>query len=157
MNLSKLAFQIDSDDGSRQKAIYFMIFHGLAQSSINCKNGHECKLDYNKVSFRCRTKFYNLEGRRITCDFKQSVFKHTIFENSKMPANILIKVIYCWAYRLSQSQTIHECSLGSNHTCVDWFMMLRELCHVDMSKVKIGGPGRIVEIDESKYGKRKYN
>jgi hypothetical protein len=43
MNLTKLAFQIDSVDGSQQKAMDFMIFHGLAQSSINCKNGHECK------------------------------------------------------------------------------------------------------------------
>ena len=45
------------------------------------------------------------------------------------------------------------------HTAVDWYNFIRDVCaqyFVD-NPCKIGGPGIDVEIDESKFGKRKYN
>ena len=44
-------------------------------------------------------------------------------------------------------------------TAVDWYSFLRDICiqyFIDHPAV-IGGPGKEVEIDESKFGKRKYN
>ncbi|KCZ74571.1 hypothetical protein H311_04462, partial [Anncaliia algerae PRA109] len=40
-----------------------------------------------------------------------------------------------------------------------WCSHLRELLpdSLEYSEIKIGGPGIIVEIDETKLGKRKYN
>ncbi|XP_068240034.1 uncharacterized protein [Palaemon carinicauda] len=48
--------------------------------------------------------------------------------------------------------------LGS-HTLVDWYNFCREVCEqvLILDNKKIGGPGHIVEVDESKFGKRKYN
>ena len=42
---------------------------------------------------------------------------------------------------------------------VNWYMFCREVCVQVLEKesVQIGGPGEIVEIYESKFGKRKYN
>ena len=48
----------------------------------------------------------------------------------------------------------------NKNTVVDWFNFCRELCAVymdDNASEKIGGVGKVVEIDESKFGKRKYN
>lgn len=48
----------------------------------------------------------------------------------------------------------------SPSTYVDWCNFIREVCvHYCLcnSPKKIGGPGSIVEIDEAKIGKRKYN
>jgi hypothetical protein len=47
----------------------------------------------------------------------------------------------------------------SGNTAVDWFNFCRELCQeyiVQKSKKQIGGEGKIVEIDESKFAKVKY-
>ena len=49
----------------------------------------------------------------------------------------------------------HE--LGISHmTIVDWYNFSREVCISILEKIseQIGGPGKIVEIDESKFGKR---
>ena len=47
----------------------------------------------------------------------------------------------------------------SSNTSVDWYNFYREVCDdVTMrTSNKIGGPGKRVQIDESKFGKRKYH
>ena len=46
-----------------------------------------------------------------------------------------------------------------SHTAVGWDMFCREVCEVALfeRREKIGGPGNLVQIDESKIGKRKYH
>lgn len=50
---------------------------------------------------------------------------------------------------------------SGHHTeaVTDWTGFIRQLCadNVDFEDVKIGGPGVIVEVDETKLGKRKYH
>jgi hypothetical protein len=51
---------------------------------------------------------------------------------------------------------MRECDIGSEHTVVGWNNFLRDVCaqyFIDHPMV-IGGPGHIVEIDESKFGHR---
>ena len=47
----------------------------------------------------------------------------------------------------------------SPHTVVDWSSFCREVClfWLEKERVILGGPGVVVEIDEAKLGKRKYN
>ena len=59
--------------------------------------------------------------------------------------------------RREQKDMVHEVGLSS-HTTVDWASFCRQVC-IDavITKVQpIGGPGKIVEIDESMFGKKKY-
>ena len=61
-------------------------------------------------------------------------------------------------YRSSEDVVIHELGI-SNKTIVDWYNFCREVCEtiLESDSKQIGGVGHIVEIDESKFGKRKYH
>ena len=70
----------------------------------------------------------------------------------------ILKFTYWWCQDLEQSQITRELRLARG-TGVDWDSFCREVCEVTMfdNSEKIGGEGKIVQIDESKFGKRKYH
>ncbi|KAI5736131.1 hypothetical protein M8J76_000299 [Diaphorina citri] len=49
----------------------------------------------------------------------------------------------------------------SSHSVTDWASFCREVLlkwqSINVDNGKIGGPGKVVEIDEAKFGRRKYN
>ena len=53
----------------------------------------------------------------------------------------------------------HELQIKSDHTIVDWNQFCRDVAvaYFHNNPVQLGGPGRIVEIDESLFARRKYN
>ena len=68
------------------------------------------------------------------------------------------KFTYWWCQDLTQWQIKQQLELGS-HAAVDWDIFGREVCEVALfdGREKIEGPGTLVQIDESKIGKRKYH
>jgi len=70
----------------------------------------------------------------------------------------ITKIIYFWAHRYPQEIVIYETRIGT-HAVVHFYNFLREVCSVILQEQSeaIGGPGKFVEIDESKFGKRKYH
>ena len=60
-----------------------------------------------------------------------------------------------WSVQDKVSKAVKE----SKHVVVDWYSFCRDVCgqYFLDHPVTIGGSGRIVEIDELKFGRRKYN
>eukprot|EP00112_Aurelia_sp_Birch-Aquarium-sp1_P014725 Seg3191.4 transcript_id=Seg3191.4/GoldUCD/mRNA.D3Y31 product="putative transposase-like protein" pseudo=true protein_id=Seg3191.4/GoldUCD/D3Y31 len=93
------------------------------------------------------------------CGKKMSIRTDSWFSKSHLSLEKIIKLTYYWVYKYPEELVRHELSIASNHTTVDWYNFAREVCFEILEKVSqpIGGPGKTVEIDESKFGKRKYH
>jgi transposase-like protein len=65
---------------------------------------------------------------------------------------MLNKCIFCF-------QVIKNEIVASQRILVDWAMFCREVCwdYMMLHQEQLGGIGKTVEIDESKFGKRKYH
>jgi len=93
------------------------------------------------------------------CRKESSIRKKTFFENSNLPLKVILRFIYYWAYEeCSQKKIKRELGL-QNETITDWKIFLREVCILKLiaNPVILGGVGRVVQIDESLFIKRKYN
>ena len=107
------------------------------------------------------------DGRRWYCRERKGKNKHehklsirtgTFFEKSNLRIEEILQFIYLWCHGSPQTLIHHE--IGTcGKTDVDWASFCREVCEYAVMKKseKIGGQDIVVEIDESKFAKRKYN
>jgi len=109
-----------------------------------------------------RTK-YKSKPNMLKCTWKgcgkfQHVWKGTIFERTHLKKWKILRLIELWMQKASRN--IIAYILGINKKAI-WRVMKavsNQLVPSYYENVeKIGGKGEIVEIDESKFGKRKYN
>jgi hypothetical protein len=122
------------------KSCGFGVF-GLRKDSSYSSDGHV---------WRCSNK---------KCNKKVSIRKSSWFENHNLTLEKIVCITYFWVYKCTQDFVIHELEI-SQKTITDWYNFGREVCEIYLEKYGsniIGGPGKIVEIDESKFGKRKYH
>lgn len=110
-------------------------------------------------SWRCR-KVHKVTKKNMVYtvkDVKVSVRKNSWLEYSKLTLEEIIEFIYLWSYGYKSKAIMHELSF-TNKTVSEWSWFCRESCMSFMLQNcdKIGGDGIEVEIDESKFGRRKY-
>lgn len=100
-----------------------------------------------------------MKKKKVKCSFSESVYKNTFFEKVHLDLETLLVFVNaflrpCFSYAFVKEE------LGINGcTVCDWASFCREVL-VDWSlrrEGKIGGENKIVEIDESKFGKRKFS
>ena len=91
-------------------------------------------------------------------DVKLSIRHHSWIVDAKLSLEIILELIYLWSQGFSQGEILHELKL-SNKTVTEWTNFFREsyISAVIDNSTPIGGDGIEVEIDESKFGKRKYH
>lgn len=101
----------------------------------------------DKFTWRCKK-----------CKSRKSIRVGTWFERSHLSLSKVSQVTFFWCDRQRHEIVRREVDV-SEHTIVDWFNFCRDVCVeiVLNQSDRIGGPGKTVEIDESKFGKRKYH
>jgi transposase-like protein/predicted nucleic acid-binding Zn ribbon protein len=115
------------------------------------KCGSEMRLNKQNryLFFRCSWR---------VCNSKKSVWKDTVFNASKLPFLSIFKIIWLFSMRIELGRIIEMTGL-SKTTISRYISRISRLFLIQrvVQITKIGGPGIIVEIDESKFGKRKYH
>lgn len=111
------------------------------------------------IMWRCRKKHTVIDGDKkfVLKDVKLSVRYNTWIYDAKLGIGIILEIIYLWSKGFSSMEIQHELKLSSK-TVIEWTCYFREAVTTNIMETseRIGGNGIEVEIDESKFGKRKY-
>lgn len=142
--------------------LVFMERHGVVCTKRKCPKCSAVLTLTEKDNiqvFRCRRVIRTKKGKQI-CNVQLSLFEGTFFSNVKIPMSAVCEVVFHYLTR-PPPRMIHimrETNLSSR-TIIDYFSFIREVFvyWATINSQKIGGPGKVVEIDEAKIGKRKNN
>jgi len=135
------------------------------RSCTRCRRKLKLSLDHREekstpVIFRCTNSKCAMHS------YYFSLRDGTLFESSKLSIEKVVILANLFVSKITSFQQIQDqCQLSgetklSSETISDWLSYFREIClEVVAQKTSklIGGPGLTVEVDESKFGKRKYN
>ena len=141
---------------SLETTIEWLKARKLLKSIHTCE---DCKIpcSWTKDSAKNDKYFW----RRSQCKKKYSIRRGSFFEGSHLSLQVLLTIVYLFSLKIP----LYICEkllsgLVSHRVLIDWFNFCRDVMAMNIRRnpIKLGGPGKIVEIDESKFGKkRKYN
>jgi len=95
-----------------------------------------------------------------SCQQKVNMRVANWFVNSRISFLLALRFMFCWTEKMTSVKFCEKHLQLSNNTVNDWNNYLREVCVITLRErenKKIGGKGKIVEIDESLFTKRKNN
>ncbi|GFT39633.1 DDE_Tnp_IS1595 domain-containing protein [Trichonephila clavipes] len=134
----------------------FLRESGLIKRNLECQKCKQLmKLRSKRVSHRivwvCRNKIENKE-----CGNQRSVRHGSWFRYSKLTLGEVLMLTF---HIVNRTDMLLNNLDFSSHTMANWRQFVHEviLDYVEENSQQIGGKDCIVEIDESKFGKRKYN
>ena len=112
-------------------------------------------LDGKLYQSQCKINQWRCNSNK--CQKQISVYKNSFFGKSKIKSNDLLRICYKWICGEKYSQIIKQ-TKHSPKSISATTRFCRELIsnNIDEEENLIGGPGIIVEVDEFKFGKVKY-
>lgn len=133
-----------------KKCRRYLFENGVSYNTLPCPGcGQNMRPNINRWKFRCPSK---------TCHRETTMNKYTFFEASRLSANRVLYLAHIWLNG-GTVKTAQGLTRSSQKTVVAFFKHFRTLVSSSLKEDAqvIGGPGVIVEVDETKLGKRKYN
>lgn len=150
----KVNFAFLSTLQDSSNAIKYCMRVGLISEKYKCP---KCANWMKLVNRSGRSDEHQWRCKKVDHDVRRSIRKGTWFEESNLSIYNILMLTYMWCLKLPTESMINDLGLASD-TVVNWCNFCREICvnSCVINNEKLGGEGKIVEIDESKFGKRKY-
>lgn len=108
---------------------------------------------------RCRAMIRRRKQRPAPCGWSRSIRDGSWLNQVRIPLQKLwfFILFFLWTPH-PRTQVLRSLNLSAS-SVTDWSNFAREVCsyYFVINPIMIGGEGHIVEIDEAKVGKRKYN
>ena len=160
MSLTEIGASFKGEN-KREATIAWCRQYGLLATSMNCPN---CGADCNQQTRNAAIDKKIWRCGNNGCRKLVSLRKGSFFEASKLELWKIIGLSYEWASSvgsargMSQANLMRELSVAS-HTVVDWRQFMRDVAvtYFMNHPEQLGGPGVVVEIDESLFCRRKNN
>lgn len=155
-------FQFYNNLGDWQWLLQFFVSHGVLSCHTVCRRcGQRVPLTTvgDRLMYRCRAYREIAHRRRQRCDYRLTALRGTFFSHSRLSLQQVAHLCNVYLSRSAPRIEYAERELGLGRaTVVDWFHFCREVIqeYVASHTTMIGGPGTVVEVDEAKFGKRKY-
>jgi transposase-like protein len=135
---------------SEAVAVQYLIENQIFEAEKQCSCGATITFSSTNTEKRCTKK---------TCRKRHSITHNTIFQSSNLKVTDILELIYLKICLNSRYQDVISCTTLTSKTITKWTRYIQQIMANDLEvdDIKVGGPGIVVEIDESKFGKRKYN
>ena len=128
----------------------------IIHASVTCSSCHNPMV----LTPCAASKSQDLEIWRCRpCRTTVNIWSDSVLENANLPFQFFVLLLYSFASKNLTNVDIAE-DLGLSEKCVgNWRAVLNEKIEkfILQNSRAIGGPGHIVEIDEAKFGKRKWD
>ena len=153
-------FEMVERTNSPEKVVSFLQEHGCLATEMLCPKC-ECSMHLGELSNKNQAFYFQCNkrhGKDKRCRQEFSVTKNSFFFKAHISLFSLVWLLWGFCEGMENNWFIRHLGLSSR-TVVDWLNFCREVCMVCIqgNSKQIGGFGFIVEIDESKFVKRKYN
>ena len=141
--------------GTEYQTIHHLIKADILDITSTCER---CGSN-DSYRFKSKTKQLKvLMCNKTSCKHQKSILYGTFFAKARLSLGKVIQFLYL---RLSRTKvsTIHTIAAFSSSILADYGRYARQVVinAIDEKKEVIGGPQVIVEVDESKFSRRKYN
>ncbi|KAG1136296.1 hypothetical protein G6F38_012161 [Rhizopus arrhizus] len=157
--------------GTEEACMQFFINNGIyyGSNTVYRCNGAEGSIMYLERTgsiprWRCNGVIINQETGEKCCNGRQIAVRNaSFFAHRNLPSYDTLSILYFWSLKIRRMtiSTMVGCSPKAvRKTLTDWYQVLQE--DLQQNDCKIGGYDAdgnpiVVEIDESKFGKRKYH
>ncbi|KAG8175131.1 hypothetical protein JTE90_023413 [Oedothorax gibbosus] len=138
------------EDVCNKNCIDWCVKAGLLPSSYECPG---CKESMQLKKRKGKGDNWEWRCRNMTHEVKRSIRKGTWFEKSKLSIPEILLMTWFWINKYRPLTIKNEIDCASN-TISEWFTLCRDVCVkvcINTSE-KLGGPGKVVEFEEGKYG-----
>lgn len=138
------------------KLLNFALANGLIKRTQYCVRRY-CRRKMTIISDKSTADGFRFRCTR--CRSTKSLRKSSFFEQSKLTLAQILYITYCWAAKVSVMSAVYMSGVCRN-SISQWYQYLRELCSkelIECTDYFLGGPGVVVQIDDSLVAKRKYN